>query len=150
MQTIEQSIEIDAPLRTVYDQWTQFEEFPMFMEGVHEVRQIDDKRLHWVADVAGRRHEWDAEIVEQVPDQLIAWRSISGAHNEGTIRFEALPENRTRVDVLIKYEPDGTVVEKIGAALGLASARVRGDLKRAAPRRAPGGAKSTQGRPCAR
>ena len=129
METIEQSIEIDAPLRTVYDQWTQFEEFPMFMEGVHEVRQIDDKRLHWVADVAGRRHEWNAEIHEQIPDQLISWRSISGAYNEGTIRFEALPENRTEVRVHINYEPDGTV-EKIGTALGLASARVKGDLKR--------------------
>jgi uncharacterized membrane protein len=128
MQTIEQSIEVNAPVRTVYDQWTQFEEFPKFMEGV-EVRQLDEKRLHWVAEIAGHRHEWDAEIYEQVPDQQIAWRSISGKRNEGVVRFEALPENRTRVHVRMSYEPDGAI-EKVGTALGLASARVKGDLKR--------------------
>jgi uncharacterized membrane protein len=129
MQTIEQSIEVNAPVRTVYDQWTQFEEFPEFMEGVEEVRQLDEKRLHWVAEIAGRRHEWDAEIYEQTPDQQIAWRSISGVRNEGTVRFEALPENRTRVHVRISYEPE-SALEKVGTALGVASGRVKGDLKR--------------------
>jgi uncharacterized membrane protein len=129
MQTIEQSIDVDVPVRTAYNQWTQFEEFPEFMEGVEEVRQIDDRRLHWVAEAAGRRHEWDAEIYEQIPDQQIAWRSISGMPNEGLVRFEALPENRTRVFVRINYEPAGAL-EKIGDALGIASARVKGDLKR--------------------
>lgn len=128
MQTIEQSIEVNAPARTVYNQWTQFEEFPEFMEGVEEVRQLDDKRLHWVAEIAGHRHEWDAEIYEQVPDQQISWRSISGVPNEGTVRFEALPENRTRVHVRLSYEPQGAL-EKMGTAMGLASARVKGDLK---------------------
>lgn len=129
MRTIEQSIEVNAPVRTVYNQWTQFEEFPEFMEGVHEVRQLDDRRLHWVAEVGGHRHEWDAEIYEQTPDQQIAWRSTSGEPNEGTIRFEALPENRTRVHVRMSYEPKGAM-EKLGDALGVASARVKGDLKR--------------------
>jgi uncharacterized membrane protein len=129
MQTIEQSIEVDVPVSTVYNQWTQFEEFPEFMEGVECVQQLDDKRLHWVAEVAGHRHEWDAEIYEQVPDQRIAWRSISGTHNEGRVSFDALPANRSRVHVHIRYEPSGAA-EKVGTALGVASARVKGDLKR--------------------
>lgn len=129
MQTIEQSIEVNVPVSTAYNQWTQFEEFPEFMEGVEQVQQLDDKRLHWVAEVAGHRHEWDAEIYEQIPDQRIAWRSISGIQNEGIVRFEALPENHTRVHVHIRYEPSGAA-EKIGTALGVASARVKGDLKR--------------------
>lgn len=129
MHVIEQSTEVDAPVRTVYNQWTQFEEFPEFMEGVEEVRQLDDKRLHWVAEIAGQRREWDAEIFEQIPDQQIAWRSTSGTYNEGVVRFEQLPENRTRLHVVISYEPDGAL-EKVADALGLASARVKGDLKR--------------------
>ena len=129
MQTIEQSIEVDAPVRTVYNQWTQFEEFPEFMEGVESVRQIDNKRLHWVAEIGGHRHEWDAEIHEQVPDEKIAWRSISGKRNEGLVRFEKVGENRTLVYVAISFEPDGAL-EKMGTALGVASARVKGDLKR--------------------
>jgi len=129
MHTIEEAIEIAAPVRTVYDQWTQFEEFPQFMEGIEEVRQLDDRRLHWVAEIAGRRHEWDAEIVEQVPDERIAWRSTSGIPNHGTVRFEKLPENRTRVHVAFSFEPQGAL-EKIGDALGVGAARVKGDLKR--------------------
>ena len=129
MQRIEQSIEVDAPLSTVYNQWTQFEEFPEFMEGVEQVKQLDDKRLHWVADIAGHRHEWDAEIYEQVPDQRIAWRSISGKPNEGEVSFETISEHRTRVRVRMSYEPDGAM-EKLGDALGVASARVKADLAR--------------------
>jgi uncharacterized membrane protein len=129
MQTIEQSIEVNVPVSTAYNQWTQFEAFPEFMEGVEQVKQLDDKRLHWVCEVAGHRHEWDAEIYEQIPDQRIAWRSISGMPNEGIVRFEGLPENRTRVHVHLRYEPSGAA-EKIGTALGVASARVKGDLKR--------------------
>jgi uncharacterized membrane protein len=129
MQTIEESIEVNVPVRTVYNQWTQFEEFPEFMEGVEEVRQIDDKRLHWVAEIGGHRHEWDAEIFEQTPDQQIAWRSISGKSNEGAVRFDKVGDARTRVTVVISYEPDGAM-EKVGTALGIASGRVKGDLKR--------------------
>jgi uncharacterized membrane protein len=129
METIEQSIEVDAPLRKVYNQWTQFEEFTEFMEGIEEVRQLDERRLHWVANVAGKRHEWDAEIFDQVPDQRIAWRSISGKRNEGIVSFEKISENRTRVRAVIAYEPEGAL-EKMGNAMGIASARVKGDLNR--------------------
>jgi uncharacterized membrane protein len=129
MQTIEQSIDVDAPIRTVYNQWTQFEEFPEFMEGVESVQQLDDRRLHWVAEIGGHRHEWDAEIHEQVPDEKIAWRSTSGKRNEGLVRFEKTADNRTRVHVVISFEPDGSI-EKLGTAVGMASARVKGDLKR--------------------
>lgn len=129
MQTIEQSIEVEAPIRTVYNQWTQFEQFPEFMEGVERVRQIDDKRLHWIAEIGGHRHEWDAEIQEQIPDEKISWRSTSGKRNEGLVRFEKIADNQTKVNVALSFEPDGAL-EKVGSALGVASARVKGDLKR--------------------
>jgi uncharacterized membrane protein len=93
------------------------------------VRQLDDKRLHFTAAVAGRRHEWDAEIIEQIPEQKIAWRSVSGKRNDGTVFFDKLAENKTRVRAVIAFEPEGAV-EKVGDALGVASARVKGDLKR--------------------
>jgi uncharacterized membrane protein len=97
METIEKSIEVDAPIRAVYNQWTQFEEFPEFMKGIEEVRQLDDKRLHWRANIGGKEKEWDAEIYEQVPDQRIAWRSISGAPNTGIVSFQSVSDNRTRI-----------------------------------------------------
>src|SRR5215212_7555499 len=97
METITKSIEVDVSVSTVYNQWTQFEEFPQFMDGVEEVRQLDDKRLHWRAEIGGKDKEWDAEIFRQEPDQVIAWRSTSGAPNTGEVRFEKAGENRTRV-----------------------------------------------------
>lgn len=97
MQNIEQPIEIDAPINTVYNQWTQLEEFPRFMEGVREVRQLDDKRLHWRAEVGGKEKEWDAEILRQIPDHLIAWRSTSGLRTEGEVRFNKAAEGKKRV-----------------------------------------------------
>lgn len=129
MHTVEQSIEVNVPVETAYNQWTQFEEFPRFMEGVENVHQLDDKRLHWVAKIAGRRHEWDAEIVEQIPEQKIAWRSISGKTNDGTVFFDKSASGKTIVRVVISFAADG-MVEKIGDALGMASARIKGDLKR--------------------
>jgi len=129
METVEQSIEVNAPVQKVYNQWTQFEQFPEFMEGVEEVRQLDDKRLHCVASIAGKRHEWDAEIFEQIPDQRIAWRAVSGKQNAGAVSFDKVGDTVTRVRVLISYEPEGAL-EKIGDAVGIASARVKGDLKR--------------------
>jgi uncharacterized membrane protein len=129
METIEHAIELEVPVHTAYNQWTQFEKFPEFMEAVEEVRQVDDRRLHWVASVAGRRHEWDAEIFDQVPDQKISWRSVSGFRNQGTVLFDKTTESTTRVTVRIAYEPEG-LIEKAGDALGMASARVKGDLKR--------------------
>jgi uncharacterized membrane protein len=129
MDRIEKSIEIDRPLRVVYDQWTQFEEFPRFMEGVLEVHQLDERSLHWVAEVAGKREEWQAEIVQQIPDQQIAWRHARGAVNSGVVSFTPLEGDRTRVTLALEYEPQG-FVEKIGDALGFVSRRVEGDLER--------------------
>lgn len=129
METIEQSLEIDRPVRTVYNQWTQFEDFPAFMEGVRSVRQLDDKRLEWVADIAGKEKTWQAEIFEQEPDKRIAWRSMTGAMNTGRVDFEALDANSTRIYLRLNYEPEG-LIEKAGDALGFVTARVSGDLQR--------------------
>ncbi len=129
MAHVEKSVEVDVPVRTAYDQWTQFEEFPRFMEGVEEVRQLDDTRLHWKASITGKTEEWDAEITEQTPDQMVAWRSTSGAENSGAVSFASLGPNRTRVTVRIGYEPEG-IVETVGDKLGFVSRRVEGDLGR--------------------
>ena len=129
MKTIEKSIEVTQPVSVVYDQWTQFEDFPKFMTGVKQVLQLDDTTLHWKAEVGGKIEEWDAEIFEQVPDQRIAWRSISGAKNSGTVDFRPLDGNKTKVTVNLNYDPKGTV-ENIGGALGVVGARVSGDLER--------------------
>lgn len=129
MASIAKSIEIDLPVSTVYNQWTQFEEFPKFMSGIRSVVQLDDKRLHWVAEIAGRTEEWDAEIFEQTPDQKIAWRSIGGKENAGIVRFDKMADNRTRVELEMFYEPEG-IAEKAADALGVVSGRVSGDLKR--------------------
>ena len=123
MERIHKTFEIDCPVQTVYNQWTQFEEFPRFMDGVKEVRQLDDTHLHWRASIAGKDKEWDAEITEQVPDQRIAWRSTSGAPNAGTVRFEPLNKGRTRVQLTMEYEPQG-LVEKAGDAVGIVSHKV--------------------------
>jgi uncharacterized membrane protein len=129
MSNIEKSIEVNVPVRTAYNQWTQFEEFPRFMEGVEQVRQLDDKRLHWRADIAGKTEEWEAKIIEQTPDRVVAWHSTSGTPNGGTVRFEALGDNRTRVNLQLEYDPQG-FVENVGDALGFVSRRVEGDLER--------------------
>jgi uncharacterized membrane protein len=123
MERIEKTFDIDCPVQTVYNQWTQFEDFPRFMDGVKEVQQIDDTHLHWRASIAGKDKEWDAEITEQVPDQRIAWRSTSGAANAGTVRFEPLNKGRTRVMLTMEYEPEG-LVEKAGDAVGIVSHKV--------------------------
>ena len=129
MATIEKSIEVDAPLRTVYNQWTQFEEFPRFMEGVEEVRQLDDRRLHWSAEVGGAHKEWYARITRQVPDEVIAWESEGDAPNAGEVSFIPLDDGRTEVHLRLDYEPEG-LKEQIGDALGVVSRQVEGDLKR--------------------
>ena len=129
MEVIEKSIELAVPIEVVYNQWTQFEEFPQFMEGVQEVRQLDDKHLHWKANIAGQTKEWDTEIEQQIPDQVIAWRSTSGAPNSGRVRFDKASGGLTRLTVEIGYEPEGAV-EKIGGALGLVASRVQRDLNR--------------------
>jgi len=129
MESIEKTIEVDAPVKKVYNQWTQFEEFPRFMEGVEEVKQLDDKHLHWVAEIAGKKKEWDAEIMQQIPDERIAWRSISGATKAGVVNFRPKDHNRTVVCLKMTYEPEGAA-ENVGDALGFLSRRVEGDLKR--------------------
>ena len=129
MAHIEESIEVDVPVSTAYNQWTQFEDFPRFMEGVKEVRQLDDKRLVWHAEIAGKDVEWTAEITQQEPDRRIGWRSTSGAANAGSVTFEPLGPSRTRATLRLEYEPEGAS-EKTGAALGLVKARVHGDLER--------------------
>ena|SRR5918997_4427844 len=129
MSTIEESIEVRVPLRTAYNQWSQFERFPQFMEGVEEVRQIDDTRLHWVARFGGHRHEWDAEVTEQKPDERVAWRNTRGRDNGGVVTFHRIDAQTTRIMVQMDYVPAG-VVERIGSALGADNRRVRGDLER--------------------
>ncbi len=129
MATIEKTVEVDVPVRTAYDQWTQFEEFPHFMEGVKAVRQLDDKRLEWHAEVLGKDVTWNAEITQQIPDERITWKSTSGAWNAGAVSFTPLSVSRTKVSLVLEYEPEG-VAENAASALGLVSARVDGDLKR--------------------
>jgi uncharacterized membrane protein len=127
--TIEQSIEVGVDVRTAYDQWTQFEDFPKFMEGVEEVRQIDDTHTHWRTKVAGREKEFDAEITEQTPDQRIAWTSQDGPEHAGVVTFHRIDDEVTRVMLQLDYEPEG-LAEKAGDALGLVTRRVKGDLER--------------------
>jgi uncharacterized membrane protein len=129
MSTIVQSIDVRVPVRTAYNQWTQFEEFPRFMEGVEKVEQLDDTRLHWVAKVAGKKKEWDAEITEQTPDQRVAWTATSGAPNGGVVTFHRIDDSTTRVTVQMELEPEGPV-EAVGAAAGMPDRRVKGDLDR--------------------
>lgn len=129
MEKIQKSIEVNVPLHTAYNQWTQFEEFPRFMEGVKEVRQIDAKRLHWCAEIMGKDVEWDAEITQQTPDRMISWQSTTGAANNGSVRFEQLTDNKTRITLDLEYEPRGAA-EKVGDTLGAVSSRIEGDLKR--------------------
>ena len=123
MESLQKDFEINVPVRAVYNQWTQFEEFPHFMEDVEEVQQIDDTHLHWRASVGGKEKEWDSEITEQVPDRVIAWRSISGAPNAGRVTFEPTGAERTRVRLQMDYEPE-TAVEKVGDALGVMSRKI--------------------------
>jgi len=128
-RVIESSIEVDVPVSAAYNQWTQFEEFPQFMDGVEEVRQLGDTRLHWVASVGGRRAEWDAKILEQHPDRQISWISEDGKKTRGTVTFESLGEERTLVRLSLGYQAEG-FVEAVGSAAGFDRRRVEGDLAR--------------------
>ena len=129
MSTIEKSIEVNVPVRTAYNQWTQFEEFPKFMEGVKQVIQLDDKRLHWKTIIAGKEIELDVEITEQKPDQRIAWTSRGGAVNDGIVMFQPLSDARSKISLKVAYLPEG-FVEKVGDDLGAVSSRVQADLER--------------------
>jgi len=123
------SIDVNVPVSVAYNQWTQFEEFPRFMEGVESVRQLDDRHLHWRANIGGKVEEWSAEITEQIPDKRIAWKSISGAKNAGVVTFHRLSDETTRVTLQIDYEPQ-TWTESLGDLLGFLERRVQNDLDR--------------------
>ncbi|MBP1151067.1 MULTISPECIES: SRPBCC family protein [Methylocaldum] len=128
MASVHKSIEVNVPVRVAYNQWTQFEDFPSFMENIVEVRQIDDSHVHWHAEIGGKHKEWDTEIVEQVPDQRIAWRTTAGPENHGIVSFEPVGGDRTRVSVDIEYQPE-TTMEKVGDMLGMVSSNVEEDLE---------------------
>jgi uncharacterized membrane protein len=128
MSNVEQHVDVEVPVRTAYDQWTQFTEFPRFMDGVERIDQITDTRTHWVTKIAGVTREFDAEITEQTPDQRIAWTSVEGPTNAGVVTFHRLAEGKTRVMLQLDYEPEG-VLENVGDKLGIVSRRATGDLE---------------------
>ncbi|HEX6726491.1 MAG TPA: SRPBCC family protein [Nitrospira sp.] len=129
MSVIEKAIDVNVPVHTAYNQWTQFEDFPRFMEGVVQVQQKGDNHLHWKASIGGKEQEWDAEITEQIPDQCIAWKSQRGAQNSGMVTFAPLSAAKAKINLRIEYEPEG-MLEKAGDAVGVVSQRVEGDLER--------------------
>jgi uncharacterized membrane protein len=129
MSEIIETVEVDVPVRTAYDQWTQFESFPMFMEGVERVEQLDDTTLRWTAEIAGQKRSWKARITEQAPDQRIAWTSIEGAKNAGVVTFHRLDDQTSKVTVQMTIDPEG-FVENVGDKAGILDHRVKGDLER--------------------
>lgn len=129
MSQIIETIDVEVPVRTAYDQWTQFEEFPRFMENVESVRQLDDTHLEWHVNIAGVDKKWIAWITEQTPDQRIAWQATEGARNAGVVTFHHLDHHTTRVTLQLDVEPDG-VIETVGDALGFVERGASGDLER--------------------
>jgi uncharacterized membrane protein len=129
MSQIIETVDVDVPVRVAYDQWTQFEEFPLFMEGVEKVVQLDDTHIAWTAEIRGIRKSWTAEITEQRPDDRIAWRAVDGAENAGVVTFHHLSGDKTRVTLQLDVEPEGPV-ESIGDALGFVARRAKGDMER--------------------
>jgi uncharacterized membrane protein len=129
MSGITQSVDVEVPITTVYNQWTQFESFPNFMEGVQEIRQFDATHTHWVTKIGGKTREFDATITEQHPDERVAWRSDSGPHHAGVITFHQLDPTRTRVTAQMEIDPEG-FLETVGDKLGVVEGRVKGDLQR--------------------
>ena len=127
--TVEKSIRVEAPISAVYGQWTRFEDFPRFMGGVSTVEQLDDRRLHWVAEIAGVRREWDAEILQQIPDEKIAWAATEGATNAGQVTFRADGPTATEVTLHLEYEPEG-LVEAVGDRLHIVEKQAESDLER--------------------
>jgi uncharacterized membrane protein len=129
MSTVEKSIDVDVPVRTAYNQWTQFESFPEFMEGVDRIDQTSDTMTHWLTSIGGVTREFDAEITEQHPDERIAWTSVDGPKNAGVVTFHRLAEDKTRIMLQMDFEPEG-LVENVGDKLGIVGRRAEGDLKR--------------------
>ncbi|MFJ6381155.1 SRPBCC family protein [Kitasatospora sp. NPDC092039] len=130
MSMVKESVDVDVPLGAVYNQWTLFEEFPRFMEGVDSVTQVDDRHNHWRTSIGGVTREFDTEIVDQLPDERIAWRTVGGdVQQQGVVTFQRLDDQHTRVNMAIDFRPEG-MVEKAGDALGVVDRRVKGDLRR--------------------
>lgn len=130
MSKVKESIDVDVPLHSAYNQWTQFESFPHFMDGVEEVRQVDERHSHWTTKVAGARREFDTEIVDQLPDERISWRTVGGdVHQKGVVTFQRLDDAHTRVSLAMDFEPHG-MAERAGDMLGVLDRQVKGDLKR--------------------
>ena len=129
MSRITGEIDVGVPVRVAYDQWTQFESFPKFMDAVDTVVQLDDTTLEWSATIAGVKKHWRAKIVEQRPDQVVAWRSLDGAANDGSVRFQPLSADRTRLAFTLDVKPEGAL-EKVGDALGVVEREIKGDLER--------------------
>jgi uncharacterized membrane protein len=130
MSMVREAVEVEVPLHTAYNQWTQFEDFPNFMEGVEEVRQLDERHNHWTTKVGGVRREFDTEIIDQLPDERITWRTTSGdTHQKGTVRFERLDDTHTKVELVMDIEPSGAI-ERTADLLGTIDRRVKGDMKR--------------------
>ncbi|MFN2628759.1 MAG: SRPBCC family protein [Gaiellaceae bacterium] len=129
MPSVEESVEVEVPVSTAYNQWTQFEEFPSFMDAVKEVKQLDETHLHWVASIGGHDEAWDAEITEQTPDQRIAWKATSGKGNAGVVTFHKLGDNRTKIMLQLEWDSEG-MVEALGATLGQDDRKAKGDLER--------------------
>jgi len=127
METITRTIEVDVPLQTAYDQWTQFEDFPRFMGGVEKVTQLDDRRTRWVTRIGGVSREFDAEVLVQRPDQGVSWRSTGGTPHAGRVTFAPLSDTRTEVTLALEWQPEG-LLEKAGEALGVVEGRVAKDL----------------------
>jgi uncharacterized membrane protein len=129
MAEVKESIEVNVPVSIAYNQWTQFEEFPQFMENVESVTQLDDTHLRWIAEIGGKRDEWKAEITHQEPDKVIAWRTVEGRENSGRVEFEPLGSDRTRIDVTMTWEPEG-LVEAAADKVGVSDRAVKVDLER--------------------
>ncbi|MBP0450638.1 SRPBCC family protein [Kitasatospora sp. RG8] len=130
MSMVRESIDVDVPLHTAYNQWTQFEEFPNFMDGVEEVRQLDDRHNHWKTSIAGVQREFDTEIVDQLPDERVSWRTVGGdVHQMGTVTFRKIDDDHTRVSLAMQFEPKG-LAESAADTLGMVDRRVKADLDR--------------------
>jgi uncharacterized membrane protein len=129
VSTVTESVDVDVPVRTAYNQWTQFEDFPRFMDGVNQIQQLDPTHTHWKTEIGGVKREFDAEITEQLPDERVAWKSTEGEKQAGVVTFHRLDDSHTRVTVQMDYETQG-LVEKAGSALGVVGHRVKGDLHR--------------------
>lgn len=129
MKTVEETIEVEVPVRTAYNQWTQFEEFPRFMSGVESVKQIDDTHLHWKAKIGGVEREWDATITDQIPDKRIAWKADSGTENAGVVTFQPVDAGKTKVTVQLTVDGEGAM-EKVGEKLGVVDHQVSSDMKK--------------------